>query len=32
MTVEHFLKSLSELLWTSYWTVIIYMLLKNNKD
>ena len=32
MTVEQFLESLSSLMWTSYWTVIIYMLFKNNKD
>lgn len=32
MTVEQFLKSLSSLMLTSYWTVIIYMLFKNNKD
>ena len=32
MTVVQFLKALSSLMWTSYWTVIIYMLLKKNKD
>lgn len=24
MTVEQFLKSLSDLMWTSYWAILIY--------
>lgn len=29
MTVEQFLKSLSYLMWTSYWSVIFYKFFKN---
>lgn len=32
MTVEQFLKSLSDLMWTSYWSVIFYKFFRNNKD
>lgn len=32
MTVEHFLKSLSDLMWTSYWTVIFYKFFRKDKD
>lgn len=32
MTVEQFLKSLSELMWVSYWSVIFYKFFRNNKD
>lgn len=32
MTVEQFLKSLSELMWVSYWSVIFYKFFKSNKN
>lgn len=32
MTLEQFLKSLSYLMWTSYWSVIFYMFFKKDKD
>ena len=32
MTVEHFLQSLSYLMWTSYWSVIFYKFFKKDKD
>lgn len=32
MTLEQFLKSLSLLMWTSYWSVIFYKTFMDNKD
>ena len=32
MTLEQFLKSLSYLMWTSYWSVIFYKFVKRDKD
>lgn len=31
MTVEQFLKSLSELMWVSYWTLVIYKGIRNKQ-
>lgn len=31
MTVEQFLKSLSELMWVSYWSVVFYKCFKSKK-
>lgn len=31
MTVEHFLKSLSELLWSCFWAVVVYCYLNKKK-
>ena len=32
MTVEQFLKSLSELMWASYWSVVFYKWFKSKKQ
>lgn len=32
MTLEQFLKSLSMLMWASYWSVIFFKTFMNNKD
>jgi len=32
MTLEQFLRSLSLLMWTSYWSVIFYKFFKKDED
>ena len=31
MTVEQFLKSLSDLMWTSYWAILVYKCVRNRE-
>lgn len=32
MTVEQFLKSLSDIMWSCFWAVVIYKWIRNKKD